>query len=47
VLARTFLLLNGKDFSASDEDAISTMMALASGTLGESDFADWLRNHLT
>jgi death-on-curing protein len=46
VLARTFLLLNGKDFSGSDEDAISNMMALASGSLNETQFADWLRGHL-
>ena len=46
VLARTFLLLNGKDFGGSEEDAISNMTALASGSLDGAQFADWLRGHL-
>ena len=46
VLARTFLLVNGKDFNGAEEDAISTMLALASGNLAEADFASWLRERI-
>jgi len=47
VLARTFLLLNGKDLSFDEQEAIEKMMALASGELGEVKFASWLRDNLT
>lgn len=46
VCYRTFLLLNGMDVVASDEEKYLSMLALASGQLGEDDFAAWLRPRL-
>lgn len=46
VLARTFLMLNGSDLECAVQDAINQMTALASGELGESEFANWFRDHL-
>jgi death-on-curing protein len=43
---RTFLLLNGADLIASDEDKYLTMLALAEGKLSEKDFAAFLRSHI-
>ena len=47
VLAELFLVLNGHELTASDEDCVSTILALAAGTLGESDLADWMRARMT
>lgn len=44
--AVTFLGLNGHDVNASDEDVVTTMLALADGRLSEGQFADWIRVHL-
>lgn len=46
VVMRTFLLLNGFDLKASQEEKYLTVMALASGTLSENDLADWIRGRL-
>ena len=46
VAYRTFLLLNGAELHASEEDKYVTMVALADGTLSEADFAAWLRRHV-
>jgi death-on-curing protein len=43
----TFLGINGKDFDASEEDVVSTMLALADGSLTEAQLARWVRSHLT
>ena len=40
-----FLYLNGYRLNASQADATLTILAVASGELGESGFADWLRSH--
>lgn len=40
-----FLYLNGYRLNASQADATLTILAVASGELGESDFAAWLRIH--
>ena len=40
-----FLYLNGYRLTASQVEATLTMLALAAGELGESAFADWLRQH--
>jgi death on curing protein len=43
VCHRAFLLLNGADLVASEEEKYVAMLALAEGTLAEADFAAWLR----
>ena len=46
VAYRTFLALNGAEFSAGNEEKYVTMMALAEGRLAERDFAAWLRERV-
>jgi death on curing protein len=46
VCYRTFLLLNGADLIAADEDKYLAMLALAEGKLDKEDFAAWLRPRL-
>lgn len=46
VLARLFLALNGHQIVFDKEDAVHTMLALASGDLGEDDLADWFRTRI-
>lgn len=46
VAYRTFLVLNGMELAASDEEKFITMLALAEGKLAERDFAAWLRARL-
>ncbi len=38
-----FLELNGFNFSASEEDVIQTVLALAASELDETGYAEWLR----
>lgn len=38
-----FLMLNGLAFTASEEDVVRTIMALASGKLEQVDLAAWIR----
>ena len=46
VMARLFLKLNAIDIAFDKEDAIRTMLSLASGTLEEAALADWFRAHV-
>ena len=46
VAYRTFIVLNGADLIATDEEKYLTMMALAEGTFSEREFAAWLRERL-
>lgn len=46
IVVRLFLLLNGMDLVATQEEKYSTFLALAAGELSEEDLANWLRNHL-
>lgn len=46
VAYRTFILLNGAELVATDEDKYLAMLSLAEGTLSEHDFAAWLRERL-
>lgn len=46
VCYRVFLALNGATMTASDEDKYITMLALAEGSLSETNFAAWLRLHV-
>src|SRR4051794_38698822 len=43
VSMRTFLILNGSDIDASQQDKYQTTMALADGSLIENELADWIR----
>ncbi len=46
VAYRTFLALNGAEFTANDEEKYVAMLALAEGKLAEHNFAAWLRERL-
>lgn len=46
VCYRSFLALNGMLLAASGEDKYITMLALAEGSLSETEFAAWLRRHI-
>lgn len=45
VCAELFLALNGVTLLAEDASCVSTMLALASGELPETELAAWLRTH--
>lgn len=47
VVMELFLDLNGWVLDADDNDCISTMLALASGDLGEKGLVAWVRRHIT
>jgi death on curing protein len=46
VVAETFLLKNGHELIASDQDGVTTMLAVAEGSLPEPKFAAWLRANI-
>jgi death-on-curing protein len=46
IIARLFLLLNGMNLVATQEEKYSTFMALAAGELSEEELAFWVRAHL-
>ena len=46
VVAETFLLKNGFELIASDRDGVTTMLAVADGTVSEPEFAIWLRTYM-
>lgn len=46
VCYRVFLRLNGADLSAGDEEKYVIMLGLASGSVSEEAFAEWLRDHV-
>jgi death on curing protein len=46
VLCRVFLLKNGWDFAATQEEKYLTFYAVAAGELSEEALAEWLRAHL-
>lgn len=46
VCYRVFLALNDAELAATDEEKYVAMLGLADGSLGEAEFADWLRRHL-
>jgi death-on-curing protein len=46
VVCRTFLLLNGRDLLASQEEKVITFLRLAEGSLSEAELADWIRDRL-
>jgi death-on-curing protein len=46
VAARTFLILNGGNLNATQDDKYLTFMKLAEGTIGEPELAEWIRARL-
>jgi len=46
VTARTFLLLNGVDLQATQEEKYLTFLRLGEGTISEDQLADWIRQRL-
>jgi death-on-curing protein len=46
VAARTFLLLNGVNLEASQDEKYLTFLELAQGTLTEEELADWIRKRI-
>lgn len=43
VAARTFLLINGADLEATQEEKYVTFLRLAEGRLSEDELAAWIR----
>jgi death-on-curing protein len=43
VAARTFLILNGVDLNATQDDKVLTFLNLAEGAISEEELADWIR----
>jgi len=46
IAARTFLLLNGVNLEAGQDDKFLTFQSLAAGSLTEDELADWIRKRL-
>jgi death-on-curing protein len=46
VAARTFLILNGVDIEATQDDKVLTFLSLAEGAVSEEELADWIRKRI-
>lgn len=46
VAARTFLILNGVDLEATQDDKVLTFLSLAEGAVSEEELADWVRKRI-
>ena len=46
VAARTFLIVNGVDLGATQDEKYLTFLELAKGTLAEEGLADWIRKRM-
>lgn len=46
VAARTFLILNGVDLEATQDDKVLTFLNLAEGTISEEELAEWIRKRI-
>jgi death on curing protein len=46
VVAETFLLKNGYELIARDQDGVTAMLAVAEGTMPEQEFAIWVRTYI-
>lgn len=46
IAARTFLLLNGVDLKASQDEKVLIFLQLAEGVLTQEELADWIRNRI-
>jgi death-on-curing protein len=45
VVCRTFLILNGADIDATQEEKYTTVLKLAEGSIDQQELANWLRAH--
>ena len=46
VAVRTFLILNGVDLEATQDDKVLTFLSLAEGAVSEEELADWIRKRI-
>jgi death-on-curing protein len=46
VASRTFLILNGVDLEATQDDKVLTFLNLAEGIISEEQLADWIRKRI-
>lgn len=46
VAARTFLILNGVDLDATQDEKVLTFLNLAEGAISEEELADWIRKRI-
>lgn len=46
VAMELFLMDNGYALTASDEEALMTMLRLAAGAMGEEEYAGWIRSNI-
>lgn len=46
VAARTFLILNGVDLDATQDDKVLAFLNLAEGVISEEELADWIRKRI-
>ena len=46
VAARTFLILNGANLAAAQDDKFLTFLNLAEGAISEEELADWIRKRI-
>jgi death on curing protein len=46
VVAETFLLKNGYELIARDEEGVTAMLAVADGSMPEQEFAIWVRTYI-
>lgn len=46
VAARTFLILNGVNLNATQDDKVLTILNLAEGGMSEGELADWIRKRI-
>jgi death-on-curing protein len=46
VAARTFLILNGVDLEATQDDKVLTFLNLAEGVISEEELTDWIRRRI-
>jgi death-on-curing protein len=46
VVAYVFLLDNGYDLTAADQQAVTVMLSVANGLVTEADLATWFRVHI-
>ena len=46
VLCELFVVINGSNLEAGDEEMLSVFLSLAEGSLEETELANWLRSHV-
>ena len=46
VAARTFLILNGVDLDATQDEKVLAFLNLAEGAISEEELADWIRKRI-